>query len=263
MTSPFRFRAPVANAPSGTPAGTYTLSGDFTTSTTLTPGTSGYNITSFTGTFTDTAISYTGAASLYPGLGTDSSYLTSLNGQFTYDNQFYPGGTAPSDASGADFDNNGLLLLVGPTGSPQYIVSLFGSNGPTISLYGQTYGEWWYNLGWNTVPADALNITVPESGSQFMLVLCGFGLAGGFFYKAKQSGLLNPSQLDPELVKILLLGNKGHASVPFVVSPAFLPGSSKLNCRSIECHDEVSSLGTRATAPAPPAAVNAGGCPGL
>jgi hypothetical protein len=48
-----------------------------------------------------------------------------------------------------------------------------------------SYGEVYDGSGSTLAITD-----VPEYNSLSMVVLCGFGLAGGFLFKAKQSGVL-------------------------------------------------------------------------
>lgn len=163
-----------------------------------------YTLASFTGTYTDTLDGVEGTLSLITPIGGTFASPDALevgNGDvYTYDDQYYPGG-AP-DAPGAVFDNaNSIGLYVSPSVGPadEYYVFLWGnSNGSYEVVDGYTASGSRY-AGSPFPPGDsygffqnlpASGIFVPETGSLSMLALCVLGLAGGFFCKTRQSGLL-------------------------------------------------------------------------
>jgi len=174
-------------------------------------GVSSYDILSVSGNYTDTGVlSGLGIVnvpiSLYPAWGTNSSQILSVSG-WEFDNQFYPGANAPG-TNGAVFDVGGLFMYVGSSSvSNPYIANLWAGNidgepgSPNSYTIEQGQLGVTNNLGYDTgiglsnaaaTPDDSnFNLTrVPESGSLSMLVLSIVALAGGFFFKARHSGLL-------------------------------------------------------------------------
>jgi len=182
-------------------------------------GVSSYDILSVSGNYTDTGVlSGLGIVnvpiSLYPAWGTNSSQILSVSG-WEFDNQFYPSANAPG-TNGAVFDVGGLFVNVGSTG---YIANLWAGN-----ISGEPGSSNTYTIGQGIPGESSTNafdtgigisgssssgsdgpssggsggssggssfvITVPESGSLSMLVLSIVALAGGFFFKARHSGLL-------------------------------------------------------------------------
>jgi hypothetical protein len=92
----------------------------------------GVDITSVSGTYTDTSNGLTGTLSLYPGNGTNESPLTDEYDTESYDNVFYPSNNAPADTGagpkqyvGGYFDDQGLLMTVNDGGT-LYEVEIYG-----------------------------------------------------------------------------------------------------------------------------------------
>ena len=113
------------------PAGTVTLDGSFTTG--LSYGSDGgYQITGFTGTYSDTGDGVSGVVSLYPGVATYEAPATTSNGNWNYDNLFYPAMDAPGTSGGA-FDYQGLMLDV--TGSNQWEVNFYSPDSTSYDMY--------------------------------------------------------------------------------------------------------------------------------
>jgi hypothetical protein len=199
-------------------SGGITLNGTFATAATPNsanaPNTS-YTILSFTGTFDDTITGVDGSISLIPlrsGVGAIGSPAVAQNvqggGNLTYDNQFWPGG-AP-DGTSAVFDyTNSIGLFVTPPGGPtdEYSVFIWGNLGSdTYSIYEAGTGQSLTNLNGDPAPAEnptvaanlpfqgnvggASVVYVSEPGSLSMLALCLVILAGGFFSRMRQSGLV-------------------------------------------------------------------------
>ena len=164
-----------------------------------------YDIASVSGAYSGPD-GVSGSISLYPGWGANSSQILSVSG-WEFDNQFYPGANAPG-TNGAVFDVGGLFMYVGSsTVSNPYIANLWAGNidgepgSPNSYTIEQGQLGVTNNLGYDTgiglsnaaaTPDDSnFNFTrVPESGSLSMLVLSIVALAGGFFFKARHSGLL-------------------------------------------------------------------------
>jgi hypothetical protein len=164
-----------------------------------------YDIASVSGAYSGPD-GVSGSISLYPGWGANSSQILSVSG-WEFDNQFYPGANAPG-TNGAVFDVGGLFMYVGSsTVSNPYIANLWAGNidgepgSPNSYTIEQGQLGVTNNLGYDTgiglsnaaaTPDDSnFNLTrVPESGSLSMLVLSIVALAGGFFFKARHSGLL-------------------------------------------------------------------------
>jgi hypothetical protein len=124
----FNFSGAV-NTTFGSNPGTISFSSVFITGVAATDG--GFNITSVSGTYTDTSDGLTGNLSLYGGNGTNESPLTDTFDTESYDNVFYPNNNAPSDPSGPKgyvggyFDDQGLLMTL-TDGSSLYEVEFYG-----------------------------------------------------------------------------------------------------------------------------------------
>jgi hypothetical protein len=158
--------------------------------------TDGYDILSFTGDYSDTLTGLSGAMSMSnPGVyGSPSSPVTSSDGLWYFSNLLFPNSDAPIGTADVSDSPSGILFDVGSSevniagiqGRSDYLIweSTDGaySTGPgVIGSYGEVYDG----------SGSTLAITdVPEYNSLSMVVLCGFGLAGGFLFKAKQSGVL-------------------------------------------------------------------------
>ncbi|MGD0735511.1 MAG: PEP-CTERM sorting domain-containing protein [Terracidiphilus sp.] len=172
------------------PAGTVTLDGTFTTGAAYGPD-GGLEITSFTGTYTDTGDGVSGAVTLYPGVATYENPATTSNGNWNYDNLFYPGDNAPGTSGGA-FDLQGLMLYVG--GSNQWEVNFYAPNETSYIMYeGNTAGGYLSEStgnGNSNQINNGLNITTPEPSSLLLLGTGLFGLAFVAFRKSKSTGTL-------------------------------------------------------------------------
>jgi hypothetical protein len=174
-----------------------------------------FDVEGFTGTYTDSASNVTGNISLLiaNGWGSDTNEITAVPG-WIYDNVFYPGANAPGTSNGY-FDVGGLFFYVGPTSPPPtYIANLWAGNiagepgspntytiqegllGGSNDLGGAT------GIGMsNSVPLvsppsprdPAGAIVFPESSSLSALLLCALCMAGGFFFRARHSGLIRRS----------------------------------------------------------------------
>jgi len=105
----------------------------------------------------------------------------SPSGAFRYDDLFYPN----SGPSGYLVDSIGLLF--GNSGVNNLEINIWG----TGSIPNYILWTGLYNGDWPTQDAGtfALASSVPEYGSLSMLFLSIVGLAGGFFFKARHSGL--------------------------------------------------------------------------
>jgi len=114
----------------------------------------GVDITSVSGTYSDTSNGLTGNLSLYGGNGTNESPLTDTFDTESYDNVFYPSNNAPADPGagpkqyvGGYFDDQGMLMTLNDGGtlyeveiyadatSPDYFVqeSIEGCNPATAN----------------------------------------------------------------------------------------------------------------------------------
>jgi hypothetical protein len=171
--------------------GTVTVIGTFTVSTAPIAGYPGAElITSFSGTMTDTDPNFTsfdGPVSLQAG----TAPFTSQSGEFTgVTNYFYPSGNATAEgASGLQYFDGGGLVLNIPGGYGDNEWSLFAEGNGTYGSYPARDDDGYYDYADN-LPASDLQITrIPEYGALSMLILSALTLAGGFFFKARQSGL--------------------------------------------------------------------------
>jgi hypothetical protein len=136
-----------------------------------------YIITSGSGTFTDGA-SAPVDITLYaaPNVGVQN---TSPAGFFYYDDLVTPG-----NPIGQILDNNGLLFT--ENGDTSIEINLYQN---PSGLPGLNMDDGEDNVA-GVITPGTFNISVPESGSLSMLVLCGFGLAGGLFFRDRQPRML-------------------------------------------------------------------------
>jgi hypothetical protein len=125
----FVFGGPV-NTSFGSNPGTISFSSVFITGVAATDG--GFDITSVTGTYSDTSNGLSGSLSLYGGNGSNESPLSDTFGTESYDNVFYPSNNAPADPGsgpkqyvGGYFDDQGLLMTL-TDGSSLYEVEIYG-----------------------------------------------------------------------------------------------------------------------------------------
>jgi len=147
----FNFSGAV-NTSFGANPGTISFSSMFITGVLATDG--GVDVTSVSGTYTDTSNGLSGSLSLYGGNGTNESPLTDEYDTESYDNVFYPSNNAPADPGsgpkqyvGGFFDDQGLLMTLNDGGtlyeveiyadatSPDYFVqeSIEGCNPATAN----------------------------------------------------------------------------------------------------------------------------------
>ena len=176
--------------------GTTTVSGTFTL---VNPaiGTSplDYNFATFNGTITGSNLDsgapvavtlYSAYGSTTPGGSGPGFSIFGGSG----DNQFYPNADATAG---------------GVTGPPAYLdnygLVLTDANGDIINIFANGNGSYYffddvYNgpgpadfTPWQGTVSDG-SLMVPEYGALSMLILCALTLAGGFFFKARRSGLL-------------------------------------------------------------------------
>ena len=179
------------------PAAEITINGVFTTSGSANAD-GGIDITSFTGTYTDTEDGVSGAISLYPGNGTYENYLTSANNLWLYDNLYYPKTNAPG-TTGGQFDYYGLLFNIGPSSDPaEWEVNFWANTGTTYLLVesedepssgylNQSTGIGITNPDNPINPTGPIIARTPEPGSLLLLGTGLLGLAVMLFLKAKQS----------------------------------------------------------------------------
>jgi hypothetical protein len=136
-----------------------------------------YNFATFNGTVSGSNLGSSVVVTLDP-VGTSTAPggdVSSPGGGVN--NQFYPdqNGTAGGITGAAYLDGWGLLLM-DANGDE---INIFGNGGGSYYFYDDVYiGPGNYTLYQGTVSSGSL--TVPESGSAGMLMLCGFCLAGVF-----------------------------------------------------------------------------------
>jgi hypothetical protein len=149
-----------------------------------------YQISLISGTFTDTnnglALTNESIASLYPASYSSSSPTVVGSLPVYADNLFYPTGGAPSingSPAGGVLDTYGLLFTLA-NGDLVNVTGLGANDGPEMSVIDST-GSRILDQG-----DDRYRYSVPEYGTLSMLALSFVGLGAGFFFKARQSGLL-------------------------------------------------------------------------
>jgi len=149
-----------------------------------------YQISLISGTFTDTnrglALSNESIASLYPASYSSSSPTVVGSLPVYADNLFYPTGGAPSingSPAGGVLDTYGLLFTLA-NGDLVNVSGLGANDGPLMTVIDSTGSRILDQSD------DRYIYRVPEYGTLSMLVLSFVGLGGGFFFKARQSGLL-------------------------------------------------------------------------
>jgi hypothetical protein len=108
-----------------------------------------------------------------PGVNT-----TSLDGKFFYDDQIFPNQDPLLSTTGG-------LLFTTADGAEINIFATGTSQG-TYEYYDDQTGQY-FDLSGNFALTE---VSVPEYGTLLMLILCALTLAGGFFFKSKQSGLI-------------------------------------------------------------------------
>jgi len=163
---------------------------------TYTDATAGIFATGVLGVSGTTAISgtitYDGVTlALLSGSATPPAYITSPSGSIQFDNQVYASGGPNgllSTTGGLDFEN--------ATQTEDINIWAGAFNG---SAWGGVNGSGPYNL-WVWTSSGGYSPTsgygdftltqVPEYGGLAMLILSLLAIAGGFFFKARQSGLM-------------------------------------------------------------------------
>jgi hypothetical protein len=142
--------------------------------------------TAISGTITYDSVTY----ALLPGSATPPAYITSPSGAIQFDNQVYPSAGPNgllSTTGGLDFANatntEDINIWAGAFDGSNW----GGSSGPG------PYNFWVWTSGVYRPTSDAGTFAltqVPEYGALSMLILSALTLAGGFFFKARQSGSL-------------------------------------------------------------------------
>jgi hypothetical protein len=112
-------------------------------------------------------------------LGSTGSIMTSPSGYFYYDNVLLPGQNPLITNAGLLFGVDGLEVNIFSNGASAVY--------PAAGTY-QFYDNMGFNMFGNFVLSPA--VAVPEYGALLMLILCALTLAGGFFFKSRQSGLI-------------------------------------------------------------------------
>ena len=200
-----------------TASGGVDIAGYFTYSTAPVDGV--YLVTGFDGWFSDPTGQYIPATPLTPGpvknantiLWPDALYAPAGPGIFSYgeDNLFY---SNLSPATGTQFDGHGVILyatspvydLISINGTylsdlntndagpaSQNVVAVVFENGVTLtSLTDYFTVDDTPNNGVALVEVG-YTADLPESGSHWMMVLCGLGVAGALCFKVRQSRASN------------------------------------------------------------------------
>src|ERR1019366_5136286 len=119
------FSGPVNSSFPGVNPGTISFGTVFITAVSGPDG--GWDITSVSGTYSNTGDGLTGNLSLYTGggvNGSNESALSDAHGTEIYDNVFYPNNNAPADPGagpkqsvGGYFDDQGLLMTLNDGGT--------------------------------------------------------------------------------------------------------------------------------------------------
>jgi len=187
----FSFSGPVNTSFGNAAPGTISFNIDFMTGAAASDG--GVDITSVSGSYSDTSNGLNGTLSLFDGSSTNESPTWDSPGHTaSYDNVFYPGDNAPVDLnspfqktySGGYFDDNGLLMTF-TDGAQSYEVNFYTTqNSVDYNMIEIIQG---------CMPADHMN-------QDFCYLDEGYGNAQ--IYESSPGNLTNT----PEPSSLLLLG---------------------------------------------------------
>jgi hypothetical protein len=149
--------------------------------------TDGYLVTSFTGTLNVTGAPANGTVTFVPSTNDGGNFI--VDGVIQADDLLFPANDVNGTASGY-LDNSGLVVGVGG-----YYANIFTGSSIYPGAAGLPYWVYYsggFNIPTVPTPTDPLvsSVSVPEYGSLSMLLLSIAGLAGGFFFKTRNSGLL-------------------------------------------------------------------------